>query len=143
MLSDTRIMASRPFSHLHVLMHLMALGAFRLQRRQPHQLPAWRLNAPYGARCFPTRQHALPQGHRRRVLMHLMALGAFRQVATSGDLTHFGPVLMHLMALGAFRLRRTNARTWCPPWVLMHLMALGAFRQSYSSSLNVLLKIKS
>ena len=35
------------------------------------------LNAPYGARCFLTRQRHHVVGWVQLVLMHLMALGAF------------------------------------------------------------------
>ena len=43
-------------------MHLMALGAFSHSRKEAyHGKPPIRLNAPFGARCFLTRD-------RRRVL---------------------------------------------------------------------------
>ena len=62
-----------------VLMHLMALGAFRqVITTAAAQLPLVGLNAPYGARCFPTCFYGAMGGPLMTVLMHLMALGAFR-----------------------------------------------------------------
>ena len=60
-----------------VLMHLMALGAFRPSTMSLVRLCTSRLNAPYGARCFPTNREFVLAGLAQPVLMHLMALGAF------------------------------------------------------------------
>ena len=40
-----------------VLMHLMALGAFRHDTQYRTVARVVGLNAPYGARCFPTRTY--------------------------------------------------------------------------------------
>ena len=61
-----------------VLMHLLALGAFWRTVPTLTYFYAPRLNAPFGARCFLTKesngpQRVLPSS----VIMHLLALGAF------------------------------------------------------------------
>ena len=78
MLSDSRDWLYQALRDVEVLMHLMALGAFRP-----------RLGVPGGGAC-------------RGVLMHLMALGAFWRVWTMPRTGTSPVVLMHLMALGAF-----------------------------------------
>ena len=102
MLSDLQELQDRS-RHLHVLMRLMALGAFWPPTPKDHQpvptpvlmhlmalgvfypaimLPSKKLsllglNAPYGARCFLTRSAGPDVREGCEVLMHLMALDAF------------------------------------------------------------------
>ena len=59
-------------------MHRLTLGAF-WQRKDGAKCisPVRRLNAPFGARCFLTRNGSLPRAGATAVLMHRLALGAF------------------------------------------------------------------
>ena len=71
-------MVARTYSHVHVLMHLLVLGAFRPVRLtiEGHEVEG--LNAPSGAGCFPTT--TTDDGiFQVSVLMHLLVLGAFRR----------------------------------------------------------------
>ena len=70
--SSTRCTPEAPVS-----MHLLVLSAFRLGPCASAQRWGSRLNAPFGAQCFPTRQGAAPDPKGRAVSMHLLVLSAF------------------------------------------------------------------
>ena len=72
--SSTRCTPEAPVS-----MHLLVLSAFRLGPCASAQRWGSRLNAPFGAQCFPTRQGAAPDPKGRAVSMHLLVLSAFRR----------------------------------------------------------------
>mgnify|MGYP001685175402 CR=1 FL=1 len=68
-----------------VSMHLLVLSAFRLLVTPLTIAPSARLNAPFGAQCFPTRGRRRPQRlQTRRVSMHLLVLSAFRPASAIG-----------------------------------------------------------
>ena len=119
-------------------MHLLVLSAFRLHDARFSRLGLPRLNAPFGAQCFPTRDDRLRMGP-REVSMHLLVLSAFRPekpIDNGGILmsqcTFWCSVLsdalglfllvaasmvsMHLLVLSAFRLIQPHALTMYRPW---------------------------
>ena len=59
-------------------MHLLVLSAFRRDETPDDDDEIQRLNAPFGAQCFPTRVGPVKVA-RRRVSMHLLVLSAFRR----------------------------------------------------------------
>ena len=63
----------------------------------------FRLNAPFGAQCFPTEADEAP-GEDDRVSMHLLVLSAFRLFFSSAARCRGSRVSMHLLVLSAFRL---------------------------------------
>ena len=76
-LSDTRTTGRRTCCP-GVSMHLLVLSAFRRLAVRPSVCQAVRLNAPFGAQCFPTRMRRRSWGCRLLVSMHLLVLSAFR-----------------------------------------------------------------
>ena len=62
----------------YVSMHLLVLSAFRRGNDDALVGVVVRLNAPFGAQCFPTRQLLLDT-IQRFVSMHLLVLSAFRR----------------------------------------------------------------
>ena len=88
---------------VNVSMHLLVLSAFRLRARSRFASRTFRrLNAPFGAQCFPTYSRGLGR-RRRRVSMHLLVLSAFRPVGHVFDDAFHTAVSMHLLVLSAFR----------------------------------------
>ena len=61
-----------------VSMHLLVLSAFRPVKAVAAQVGYLRLNAPFGAQCFPTSRTATQATCLSRVSMHLLVLSAFR-----------------------------------------------------------------
>ena len=60
-------------------MHLLVLSAFRrLFKLGDRLFVLFRLNAPFGAQCFPTEWKSLGDGRYCQVSMHLLVLSAFR-----------------------------------------------------------------
>ena len=69
--------ASEPRAQSEVSMHLLVLSAFRPDKLFVFHRRSFRLNAPFGAQCFPTRSRR--HLHKRQpVSMHLLVLSAFR-----------------------------------------------------------------
>ena len=64
---------------LAVSMHLLVLSAFRLMKALEEFGITPRLNAPFGAQCFPTSPLRWPSSTRLLVSMHLLVLSAFRR----------------------------------------------------------------
>ncbi len=64
---------------LAVSMHLLVLSAFRRCTAQATTPPSLRLNAPFGAQCFPTLQDGTVRRRLDTVSMHLLVLSAFRR----------------------------------------------------------------
>ena len=62
-----------------VSMHLLVLSAFRLGFVVLGTNICLRLNAPFGAQCFPTADEGICIGAGARVSMHLLVLSAFRR----------------------------------------------------------------
>ena len=60
-------------------MHLLVLSAFRLKRRGYDVVNPARLNAPFGAQCFPTNTTWKFWRFWAHVSMHLLVLSAFRR----------------------------------------------------------------
>ena len=60
------------------------------------------LNAPFGAQCFPTNKRPNQRTVSIRVSMHLLVLSAFRLCGECWSYPQFG-VSMHLLVLSAFR----------------------------------------
>ena len=85
-------------------MHLMALGAFR--QAEYEDFGPWEirsLNAPYGARCFPTselRSKTVEQVKGLNAPYGARCFPTVRYMDLSESVVQ--SVLMHLMALGAF-----------------------------------------
>ena len=132
-------------------MHLLVLSAFRQTNTQTTQHDSVRLNAPFGAQCFPTTRNPATPRSVLRVSMHLLVLSAFRPLYSSTKWQGFPVVSMHLLVLSAFRpksgfddtstLTGLNAPfgAQCFPTcrdvyrtslikVSMHLLVLSAFR---------------
>ena len=61
-----------------VSMHLLVLSAFRLAAERAQDVRDLRLNAPFGAQCFPTYSMYSAPLPRLIVSMHLLVLSAFR-----------------------------------------------------------------
>ena len=59
-------------------MHLLVLSAFRPLIVEPAMPPIVRLNAPFGAQCFPTDIISYYASRLQEVSMHLLVLSAFR-----------------------------------------------------------------
>ena len=60
-------------------MHLLVLSAFRHEGLNDAAIDSlFRLNAPSGAQCFPTRRRGGGRMLRSGVSMHLLVLSAFR-----------------------------------------------------------------
>ena len=133
-----------------VSMHLLVLSAFRPGLVDQRSLPFTRLNAPFGAQCFPTCFDAYPDSS-TSVSMHLLVLSAFRRKymsASSGRIrsqcTFWCSVLSdhHACRLEA-SARGSQCTFWCSVLsdkyngvvpassgrVSMHLLVLSAFRQ--------------
>ena len=121
--------ASSPWTASRVSMHLLVLSAFRRGCHGVGRDAEVRLNAPFGAQCFPTSE-SRGQSSSTSVSMHLLVLSAFRpgrrlrprrlghrrsqctfwcsvlsdpSVCTPAQRTH--SVSMHLLVLSAFRHR--------------------------------------
>ena len=118
-----------------VSMHLLVLSAFRPPRSASSRRCGWsqctfwcsvlsdmaasaacraaafRLNAPFGAQCFPTWEREIC-GDMPCVSMHLLVLSAFRQGRTGGQ-GPTEPVSMHLLVLSAFRPPRSASSRRC------------------------------
>ena len=87
-----------------------------------------RLNAPFGAQCFPTVYLALGNAYDDAVSMHLLVLSAFRLDPIRGRHPRES-VSMHLLVLSAFRPCLTNYSLGGSRSVSMHLLVLSAFRR--------------
>ena len=98
----------------------------------PHGQPRQtRLNAPFGAQCFPTELLVDAGGDFLLVSMHLLVLSAFRLKPSAWWKAAGLAVSMHLLVLSAFRRRagRPGRSPFQP--VSMHLLVLSAFRQDF------------
>ena len=90
--------------------------------------PGWRLNAPFGAQCFPTDSR---DGIVLKELQGLNAPFGAQCFPTNSirNLWRKFSVSMHLLVLSAFRLKRYIVRIFFID-VSMHLLVLSAFRLS-------------
>ena len=87
-------------------MHLLVLSAFRREREPPRLQLIQRLNAPFGAQCFPTLGSRVEGEAVLGVSMHLLVLSAFRLFWDNVYNAFVAHVSMHLLVLSAFRLKR-------------------------------------
>ena len=112
-------------------MHLLVLSAFRPVGQAVYGLFKPRLNAPFGAQCFPTSQTISLQCRLKAVSMHLLVLSAFRRGKHLPAVD--ASVSMHLLVLSAFRLASHGTTIPQPP-VSMHLLVLSAFRREEAAA---------
>ena len=87
-LSDSQCGFSARAQPRRVSMHLLVLSAFRPGTGARLKGVLARLNAPFGAQCFPTRKTGLTHKQRLLVSMHLLVLSAFRR-PERGNMTMF------------------------------------------------------
>ena len=73
-----------------VSMHLLVLSAFRLAAERAQDVRDLRLNAPFGAQCFPTYSMYSAPLPRLIVSMHLLVLSAFRRKTVASLNAPFG-----------------------------------------------------
>ena len=112
----------------YVSMHLLVLSAFRHEGRHAHCLPV-RLNAPFGAQCFPTSYIADVIDEVGNWLCLNAPFGAqcFPTCKAWVEVGPFYLVSMHLLVLSAFRHGEPDG-TPAGRTVSMHLLVLSAFR---------------
>ena len=83
-------------------MHLLVLSAFRLPAASRLSMTVLRLNAPFGARCFPTFSGTDHEDW-MRCLNAPFGAQCFPTRQTRDRRQHRQPVSMHLLVLSAFR----------------------------------------
>ena len=93
--NDWRVLAQ-------VSMHLLVLSAFRHRADSPGAARRLRLNAPFGAQCFPT-SPGTPGGTRIMTSQCTFWCSVLSDAVQRFPRGHAVPVSMHLLVLSAFR----------------------------------------